>query len=101
MMKNIPFKNSSLFADNKNRFVFSESEIFSNTTVILNQSKFSNKLIYSFFKQKQRSNYFTTLRNHCVLSGYSKSVLSRSKLSRVALSKKILEGSMTGFYRAI
>jgi ribosomal protein S14 len=101
MMKNLPFKNSSSFADKKNRLVFSENEIFSSTTAILKQSKFSNKLLYSLFKQNQKYSYFSALRNRCVLSGYSRSVISRSKLSRVAFSKKILQGSMVGFYRAI
>jgi ribosomal protein S14 len=100
-MKNLPFKKASLFNDNKNRNLFSDNEIFFDSCLILNQSKFSNKLFYFLLKRRQHSAFFTTLKNRCILSGYSRSVISRAKLSRIALSRKILDGSMPGFYKSV
>jgi len=100
-MKNSPFKKITLFTDNKNRNTFSDNEIFFNSCQILYQSKFSNKLLYFFLKRRKPSIFFTKLKNRCIFSGYSRSVLSRVKLSRVAFSKKILNGSMTGFYKSV
>jgi len=100
-MKNLPFKKTALLTDHKKRVAFLDHEIFSNTSFILSQAKFAKRLNYLFQKQGQKGSYYTTLKNRCILSGYSRSVLSRIKFSRVALSKKVLDGSLTGFYRAI
>jgi ribosomal protein S14 len=100
-MKNASFKKTALFIDNKSRITFSDNEIFFDTCTILSQSKFSNEMTY-FIQKRRRSNvFFTKIKNRCLLSGYSRSVISRFKISRISFSRKILEGSMVGFYKSI
>ena len=101
LMKTLPFKKANMFTDHKNRIYFSDTEIFDVSYLIMKQTKFSNKLLYFSFKRSQHSSHFTSLKNYCLLSGYSRSVFSRAKFSRIALSRRILEGSMPGFYKSV
>jgi len=100
-MKIKSFKNFLAFSDNNKRLNFSKNEIFLNTFFILKQSKITNKLMYFEFKCRFNSPFFTRLQNRCLLSGYSRSVSSNIKLSRFALSRNILNGSLVGFYRSV
>jgi ribosomal protein S14 len=101
-MKKMFFKNSYLFNDNKNRNSFRDTEIFFDSCLIVTQAKFSNKLLYFFLKRRQISiSFLTKVKNRCLLSGSSRSVISRIKFSRIAFSRKVLDGSMTGFYKAL
>jgi len=90
-----------LFSDSKKRKLFSNNEIFFDTCSIIDQSNFSNNLSYVFFKRRLSCNFFTKIKNRCVYSGYTKSVNSKLKISRHVLSSKILNGSVSGFYRSI
>jgi len=101
LMKTLPFKKANMFTDHKNRIYFSDTEIFDVTCLILKQTKFSNNLFYFCLKRPRHFFPFTSLKNYCLLSGYSRSVFSRAKLSRVALSRRILDGSMPGFYKSV
>jgi ribosomal protein S14 len=100
-MKNSSFKKATLFNDNKNRIIFSNGEIFFDCCAILNQSRFSNKTKYFFQKRKLSNVFFTKIKNRCILSGYSRAVISRFKVSRIAFSRKILNGSMVGFFKSV
>lgn len=100
-MKNLPFKKAALFTDNIKRNCFSDNEIFFNTCSILKQSKFSNKLSYFFLKRRNKAMFLSEIKNRCLISGYSRSVLARVKLSRITFSRKILDGSMVGFYKSV
>lgn len=82
-MKNLPFKKISLYKDNKVRHAFSNNEIFFHNCQILSQSKFSNNLDYYFFKRRVSVGFFSVIKNRCLLSGYSRSVISRVKVSRI------------------
>lgn len=96
-------KNTSFKKDYLTRKFFFENEIFFVNGSIINQSNFSfsKNLYYLMFKQNQFSAFITLLKNRCIISGYTRSVDSKLKLSRHAISKKILNSSMTGFYRSI
>lgn len=96
------FKNPILFSDKRRRKIFATTEIFFDSCSILDQAKFSTNLSYFFFKRRTySSNFFTILKNRCLFSGYSRSVNSKLKLSRISLSRKLLNGTLPGFYRSI
>lgn len=83
------------------RNFFFENEIFFTNGFIIKQSKFSNNLSYLLFKQNKLSAFITTIKNRCIFSGYNRSVFSKFRLSRHVISQRILNSSMTGFYRSV
>ena len=99
-MKQI-LQKSSFKKDYIARKLFLENEIFFSNSSIIKQSKFSNNLSYLSFKQNKLPAFITTIKNRCISSGYSRSVNSKLKLSRHAITQKILNSSMTGFYRSV
>jgi len=101
-MKTIqPFAKVSLFVDLKKRINYSNNEIFFDCCSLLNQSKFSNSLFYFFFKRRNNYTPFSNIKNRCVSTGYPKSVSSQLKMSRIVISKKILNGSIHGYFKSI
>jgi ribosomal protein S14 len=87
--------------DNKKRQHFQKSEIFFECCAILDQAQFSNSMNYFFFKRRLQYAFVTKIRNRCVISGLSRAVSANLKMSRRTLARKILNGGMTGFYRAV
>jgi ribosomal protein S14 len=100
LMKHI-LKNTSFKKDFLSRNFFFDNEIFFTNGSIIKQSKFSQKLSYLMFKRNQLAAFLTPIKNRCIISGYSRSVNSKLKLSRHSISQQILNSSMTGFYRSV
>lgn len=98
---NTLFKKNSFYSDNIVRKNFSSNEIFQDCFLILDQTNFSKKLKYFSFKQNHKVGFYTKIKNRCVITGYTRSVSSKLKLSRIILSRKILNGSITGYYRSV
>ena len=51
--------------------------------------------------KRHKVGFYTKIKNRCVITGYTRSVSSKLKLSRIILSRKILNGSITGYYRSV
>jgi ribosomal protein S14 len=94
-------KKNSFYHDNIVRKNFSNNEIFQDCFLILDQTNFSKNLKYFSFKQNYKISFYTKIKNRCVVTGYTRSVNSKLKLSRIILSRKILNGNVTGYYRSV
>jgi ribosomal protein S14 len=100
-MKKQILHNTFFKKDFLTRNTFLNQEIFFICSSIIKQSKFSNNLSYLTFKQNLSPAFITIIKNRCVSTGYSRSVYSKLKLSRHAITQNILSSSMTGFYRSV
>ena len=82
---------------------FMNNEIFFYSYFILKQTRYSTNLQYFYFKSRRCSNttFLTKIKNCCILTGNSRSVNARLKLSYIKISRKIDSGSLVGFYRAL
>jgi ribosomal protein S14 len=87
--------------DQQTRRKFLRDEIFFNCEQLLDQSFFSEQLTYYLFKKQKFASFKTSIKNRCLLSGHSRAVNSRLRMSRRVLARKILKGSMCGFYRSV
>ena len=95
------FKQIPFFYDKKRRTKFFSNEIFFFTCSILRQSRFTSNFKYFLFKRRMTHTFLSTIRNRCVLTGYSKSVNSRLKISRRAFLRKVNFSMLPGIYRSL
>jgi len=89
------------YTDQQKRYVFENNEIFSLTASLLNQVKFSYNLSRMSYKKQLSFNFSTNIRNRCIVSGKSRAVFSKYKISRSIFNQKLLSGDLPGFYRSI
>jgi len=99
-MKNFKY-NSKTNTNIKNRKLFLKTEIFSLSFFALKQSKFSDNLSNLFFYNKLYYKSIVTIKNRCLLTGNSRSVFSKFKLSRNSFRRKALFGFLPGVFKSV
>lgn len=80
---------------------FSKNEIFSSVHSIFQQARFSPKLKYFGVKSRLQYNFFSTIKNRCILTNNSRSVYTHLRISKLQFSYCISKGLLPGFYRSV
>jgi len=94
-------KQYNFYSEKKTRKTFMNNEIFFNSYFLLKQTRYSNNLEYLSFKGRLDSKFLTKIKNCCLITGNSRSINARLKLSYIKIARKIDSGSLVGFYRAL
>jgi len=88
--------------EKQKRLNFKVNEIFFKLCDVLKQLKFSKNLIYYDYRRKQTiNNFYTTIKNRCVVTNSSRIISSNLKLTKTKLSYSFTNKNFSGFYLAL
>ena len=98
---NTVLKKNNFNSDLIKRKSFKQKEIFFNTINMLKESKFSPNIRYGIYLGKKNFTFFSCIKNRCIVSGRSRAIFSKFKLSRIQFSQKVISGKICGFYKSV
>jgi hypothetical protein len=88
--------------EQQKRSNYNMNEIFFKLCDILKQTKFTKHLTYYNYKRKiTTNNFFTVIKNKCILTNNSRIIYSNLKQTKTKLSYSLTNKSFSGFFLAV